>query len=336
VRAAEDVVHGRDAEVVGETGGGIRMLDRCLVTGGAGFIGSHIVDGLVDEGMAVRVVDDLSTGDRANLRHVIEDVEFIEGDIRDTALMRKAMKGVRYVFHEAALPSVQRSVEDPFTTNAVNVEGTLSVLVAARDAGVARLVYASSSSVYGDVPVSPKHEGLKPEPRSPYATSKLAGEYYCQTFFRTYALETVALRYFNVFGPRQRPDSAYAAVVPSFFACLQRGARPIVFGDGEQTRDFTYVGNVVQANLLSAKAEAVAGEVFNVACGERFSINQLLAAMSSILGKTPTPAEYAPPREGDVRHSLADINKARSKMGYRVRIGLDQGLALTLKQAGTS
>lgn len=311
------------------------MPDRCLVTGGAGFIGSHIVDGLLEEGMEVCVVDNLSTGDRATLSHVLKDVEFIEGDIRDAALMKKAMKGVRYVFHEAALPSVQRSVEDPLTTNAVNVEGTLNTLVAARDAGVRRLVYASSSSVYGNVPVSPKHETLTPEPRSPYATSKLAGEYYCQAFFRTYSLETVALRYFNVFGPRQRPDSLYAAVVPMFASCLERGVRPVVFGDGEQTRDFTYVGNVVQANLLAIKAEAVAGEVFNVACGERLSVNQLLKTMSGILGRSATP-EYAPPREGDVRHSLADISKARKQMGYSVRTGLKAGLALTLQHAGTA
>ena len=310
------------------------MSELYLVTGGAGFIGSHIVERLVQEGQHVRVIDNLSTGKWENIEPFLEEIEFIEGDIRDLELVRKAMDGVDYVLHQAAVPSVPRSVKDPVTTNSVNVEGTLNILIAARDAGVKRVVYASSSSVYGDTPVLPKHEDMKPQPRSPYAVSKLAGEFYCQVFYHVYGLETVVLRYFNVFGPRQDPESQYAAVVPKFIAALLRNEPPTIFGDGEQSRDFTYVENVVEANLLATQAKGpdVAGQVFNIACGTRITINKLAQMLAEIIGVDPElKPHYAPPRPGDVRHSLADISKAQKLLGYKIKVDFERGLQKTVE-----
>ncbi|MCR4404990.1 MAG: SDR family oxidoreductase [Candidatus Acetothermia bacterium] len=308
------------------------MSKLFLVTGGAGFIGSHIVERLVREGQRVRVIDNLSTGKRENIEPFLGEVEFIESDIRDLGLVREAMEGVDYVSHQAAVPSVPRSVKDPMTSNSVNVEGTLNILIAARDAGVKRVVYASSSSVYGDTPTLPKHEGMKPEPRSPYAVSKLAGELYCQVFFHVYGLETVALRYFNVFGPRQDPQSQYAAVVPKFITAFLQGEPPTIFGDGEQSRDFTHIENVVEANLLAAKAPGVAGEVFNIACGERITVNELARLLTEIVGVNPKlKPKYALARPGDLRHSLADISKAQELLGYEVKVNTREGLERTVE-----
>lgn len=317
------------------------MSELYLVTGGAGFIGSHLVEELVRQGQRVRVIDNLSTGKKENIEPFISRIEFIEGDIRDLQLVREAMQGVDYVLHQAAVPSVPRSVRDPLTTNAANVDGTLNILIAARDAGVKRVVYASSSSVYGDTPTLPKREDMRPEPRSPYAVSKLAGEFYCRVFYHVYGLETVVLRYFNVFGPRQDPKSQYAAVIPRFITALLCGEPPTIFGDGEQSRDFTYVENVVEANLLAAKVPNIAGEVFNIACGERITINELAQLLTEIIGVNPRlKPKYAPSRPGDVRHSLADISKSRGLLGYEVKVSTREGLEQTVawyasKQKGT-
>lgn len=253
------------------------MLAKYLVTGGAGFIGSNIVEELVDRNESVRVLDNLSTGRRENIEPFMDKIEFIEGDLRDLDAVRKAVEGVDYVLHQGALPSVPRSIDEPLTTNEVNVNGTLKVLIAARDAGVKRVVYASSSSIYGNSEVLPKREDMPPNPLSPYAISKLAGENYCRIFYQIYGLETVCLRYFNVFGPRQDPTSQYSAVIPKFINAMLNGERPIIYGDGKQSRDFTFVANVVQANLLACEANGVAGELFNVACGERYTLLDLIA-----------------------------------------------------------
>jgi nucleoside-diphosphate-sugar epimerase len=306
------------------------LSELYLITGGAGFIGSHLVEWLVSNDHRVRVIDNLSTGNRRNIESFLEEIEFIECDIRNLDLVTEAMEGVDYVLHQAAVPSVPRSVKDPLTSNSANVEGTLNVLLAARDANVKRVVYASSSSVYGDTPVLPKHEDMKQAPRSPYAVSKLAGELYCQAFYHTYGLETVALRYFNVFGPRQDPKSQYAAVVPKFISALLQNNPPTVFGHGEQSRDFTYVQNVVEANLLAAKAPNVAGEVVNIACGERLTINELARMLAEIIGVNTDP-EHTPPRAGDVLHSLADISKATKLLGYRGEIHIHDGLKQTVE-----
>lgn len=301
---------------------------KALVTGGGGFIGSHIVMRLLDGGHEVRVIDDFSTGRKENLAGAAGRIDLREGDLRDPDAVRGAVEGVDWVFHEAALPSVARSVEDPLSTNAVNVQGTLQLLLAARDAGVRRVVYAASSSAYGDTPTLPKIETMPPSPLSPYALQKYAGEQYCVMFSRLYGLETVALRYFNVFGPRQDPAGFYSAVIPRFIVQLARGEKPTVFGDGEQSRDFTYIDNVVNANLLAAERSEAVGEVINVACGERITLNRLLAELCDILG-VDIPAEHAPPRAGDVRHSLADISKAHRLLGYEPGIALREGLERT-------
>src|SRR5579862_2206059 len=251
-------------------------MNRTLVTGGAGFIGSHLVDASLKRGAAVRVLDNFVTGSRDNLAPLAAHIEMLEGDLRDIETCRRACQGIDTVYHLAALGSVPRSVEDPFTTNAANVLGTLNLLAAARDQGVRRLVFSSSSSVYGDTPTLPKHESMRPAPRSPYAVSKLAGEEYCRAFYLTYGLETVVLRYFNVFGPRQSPRSQYAAVIPRFASALLKGESPIIYGDGLQSRDFTYVTNVVQANFRAAEAENAVGMVFNIACGEQITVLQML------------------------------------------------------------
>jgi len=300
-----------------------------LVTGGAGFIGSHIVEELIRRGERVRVLDNFSTGRRENLAPVLEHVDLIEGDLRDLATVRRAMEGVDYVLHQAALASVQRSVDDPLAAHTANATGTLHLLIAARDAGVKRVVYASSSSVYGDSPVLPKQEDHLPRPKSPYAVSKLAGEYYCQTFAGLYELETVSLRYFNVFGPRQDPTSQYAAVIPLFITAMLRGAAPTVYGDGGQSRDFTYVSNVVRANLLAATVPGVAGRVFNVACGQRYTLLDLIAALNGTLGARIAPVHTAP-RPGDVRHSLADVTAAQEALGYCTEVDFHEGLRRTV------
>lgn len=302
---------------------------KVLVTGGAGFIGSHIAERLCLEGYTVRVLDNFSTGHRRNIRALADDVELIEGDIQSYERVHTAIQGCEYVFHQAALPSVPRSIQDPLTSNASNVIGTLNVLSAARDSGVRRVIYASSSSVYGSSPTLPKHEDLPTAPISPYAVTKLAGEGYCRSFFEVYGLETVALRYFNVFGPRQDPLSHYAAVIPRFItACVGRQVATI-FGDGEQSRDFTYVGNVVDANLLAAEVEQAVGKVYNVACGDRVTVNRLLEELQALTGQE-IEACYEPPSPGDIRHSLADLTRAERELGYSPRINLNEGLRLSL------
>jgi len=306
---------------------------RYLVTGGAGFIGSNLVERLLADGHPVRVLDDFSTGRRVNLEFGAEQagrLEVLEGDVRDPAACRQAVRGVEVVFHQAALPSVQRSVEDPVSTHEVNATGSLRVLAAAREAGARRFVYASSSSVYGDLPELPKLEAHPARPMSPYAVSKLAGEQYARVFFKLYGFETVALRYFNVFGPRQDPDSHYSAVIPRFIRKLLAGEAPEVYGDGEQSRDFTYVANVVEANLKAATAPAAAGGVFNVALGGRVSLNQLLEMLGRIL-EVPARASYREPRTGDIKHSQAGIEQARQVLGYRGDVPLEEGLRRTVE-----
>lgn len=302
---------------------------RCLVTGGAGFIGSHIVQRLVADGHAVRVVDNLSTGSRENLAS-ISGVEFLHDDIRDPAACARAVRDVEIVFHVAALPSVPRSIADPWASHDHNVNGTMRLLEAARGAGVRRVVYSSSSSVYGDTPTLPKVETMEPLCRSPYATAKLAGEQYVLAYARAGLLEGVALRYFNVFGPRQSPRSAYAAVIPAFLDCAQHGKTAHINGDGEQTRDFTYVDNVVEANLLAAfgPAERVNGWVTNAGAGNRTSLNTLLTMIESVTG-LPVAREYQAPRAGDVRDSLASLERAERVLGYRPSVDLEEGLRRT-------
>lgn len=299
-----------------------------LVTGGAGFIGANIVARLLTEGFDVKVIDDLATGRRENIEAVGDEIEFIEGSILDDAVLENAVEGVEYVFHEAAIPSVPRSVADPARSHLANATGTLKVLQAARDAGVKRVVYASSSSVYGDTPTLPKKEEMKPDPLSPYAVSKLCGEYYCRVFSKVYDLETVSLRYFNVFGPRQDPTSQYAAVVPKFITALSEGQSLVIYGDGEQSRDFTFVENVVNANLLALKAGKTNGEVVNVACGERTTVNELCRLLAQIIGVDVSPS-YDKARKGDVKHSLADISAAGNLLGYKPSVDIADGLSKT-------
>lgn len=300
------------------------MTYRILVTGGAGFIGSHLVRVLLERGEKVRILDNFSTGKRDNLRGC-DKADVIEGDIRDVKTCLKAVKGADYVFHQAALPSVQRSVANPRETHDVNATGTLNMLLASREKGVKRLMYAGSSSVYGGVGKKAASEDLSPRPLSPYAASKLMGEYYCRVFTEVYGLGTVVLRYFNVFGPRQDPTSEYAAVIPKFFSLILQGKRPTIYGDGEQTRDFTYIGNVVEGNLLACMANGVGGQVFNIACGKRISVNRLVKDLNDLLGTQYAPL-YSPPRPGEVRHSCADISKARRVLGYKVGVGFLDGL----------
>jgi len=299
-----------------------------LVTGGAGFIGSHIVERLLRDGHRARVLDDLSSGKESNLESFRSEVELIKGDIRDAQLVNQAMKGVDIVFHEAALGSVPRSVADPMTTHEVNMTGTLNVLLAARDAGVKRVVYASSSSVYGETPELPKREQMTPQPLSPYALSKLVGEHYASVFKLVYGFEVVSLRYFNIFGPRQDPESQYAAVIPRFVTALLQGKSPVVYGDGLQSRDFTYVDNVVDANLLASEASGVAGQAFNVACGGRYTLLDLLARLKEILGSDIDPIHEAA-RAGDVKDSQASIEAAERALGYKVSVGFEEGLGKT-------
>ncbi len=302
---------------------------RYLVTGGAGFIGSHLAEALLDQGESVRVLDNLATGRETNLAALQGRAQLIRGDLRNLEAVRAAVEGVEVVFHQGALASVPRSIADPVTSLEININGTQNVLLAARDAGVRRVVYASSSSIYGNTPTLPKHEQMQPDPVSPYAIHKLTGELLCEVFTSIYGLETVALRYFNVFGPRQDPTSEYAAVIPRFLTALIHKRRPIVFGDGEQTRDFTYIANVVQANLLAATSRAAVGYAMNIGCGEQVSLNTVLHLAGELLGVTPD-VEYREPRPGDVRDSLADISLAQLLLGYKPIIGFGEGLALTL------
>jgi UDP-glucose 4-epimerase len=301
-----------------------------LVTGGAGFIGGHICERLARDGYAVRVLDDFSSGKESNLDSFRAEVDLVRGDIRDARLVGDAMKGVDIVFHEAALGSVPRSVADPLTTHEVNMTGTLNVLLAAREAGVKRVVYASSSSVYGETPVLPKREEMTPQPLSPYAISKLVGEHYATVFRHVYGFEVVALRYFNIFGPRQDPESQYAAVIPKFVTALLNGKAPVVYGDGLQSRDFTYVDNVVEANLLASEADGAAGQAFNIACGGRYTLLDLLARLKAILGSDIEPVHEAG-RAGDVRDSQASIEAAQRALGYRVSVDFDEGLRRTVE-----
>ena len=305
---------------------------RYLVTGGAGFIGSNLVEALIGGGASVRVLDDFSTGRRENLDGFLGDIELVEGSITDTATCVSACEGIDFVLHQAALASVPRSVADPRASHDACATGTLNMLVAARDAGVDRLVYAGSSSAYGDTPTLPKVETMPALPRSPYAVAKLAGEHYCKTFNHVYGFETVVLRYFNIFGPRQDPASQYSAVIPLFITKALAGEGPIIDGDGGQTRDFTYVENAVRANLLACTAPAadVCGEVFNVGCGERISVNQLWTAIQEATG-TAVESTKGPEREGDVRDSLASLDKIRDRMGYEVTVTLTDGLSRTVE-----
>jgi nucleoside-diphosphate-sugar epimerase len=300
-----------------------------LVTGGAGFIGSHLVEELARRGERVRVVDSLVTGKRENLAHV-PGIEFIEADLAEPGVATRAVEGVDNVLHQAAIPSVPRSVSDPATSHRANVDATLNVLLAARDAGVRRLVYAGSSSAYGDTPTLPKHEGLPTRPLSPYALQKLVGEEYLRLFTELYGLETVTVRYFNVFGPRQDPSSPYSGVISLFIRALSEGRAPVVYGDGEQTRDFTYVANVVDGVLRACHAPGASGLVINVATGGRISLNCLLDTLRTILD-AQVPATYAEPRAGDIRDSQADITRARQVLGYEPRVTFEDGLRRTVE-----
>jgi len=300
-----------------------------LVTGGAGFIGSHLAEELLRRGETVRVVDNLSTGKRQNITH-IPSVEFIEGDLADLYVARRAVKGIDYVLHQAAIPSVPRSVEDPITSNRANIDASLNVLVAARDAGVKRLVYAGSSSAYGNTPTLPKIETMAPAPLSPYALQKLVAEQYCQMFTRLYGLQTVTTRYFNVFGPRQDPSSPYSGVISIFISALCERRRPTIYGDGEHTRDFTYVANVVDGVLRACTADNASGEVINVATSGRISLNTLFNTIRNLVGSTVEPI-YAEPRAGDVKDSQADISKAKRVLGYQPSVTFEAGLAKTVE-----
>ena len=303
-------------------------MTKYLVTGGAGFIGSHIVEELINSGEYVRVLDNFSTGRRQNISQFIDNANFelIEGDLRSYHIVQEAVKGIDYVLHQGALPSVPRSVKDPITTNDINVNGTLNILDASINAGVKRVVFASSSSIYGNGNELPKREDMKPAPESPYAISKYAGERYCQVFTKLYGLETVCLRYFNVFGPQQNPNSQYSAVIPIFIQLIKEGKSPIIYGDGEASRDFTYVTNVVNANLLACTAKDAVGEVFNVACGGSITINQLVKKITDLCGNNIKPI-YKDPRPGDVKHSYASIEKAKKNLGYSVDKNFDEGLS---------
>ena len=301
-----------------------------LVTGGGGFIGSHLAERLRNDGHNVRVLDNFATGSRENVRHLLDDIELIEGDMQSYERAHNAVRGCDVVFHQAALPSVPRSIQDPLTSNASNVIGTLNLLLAARDEGVDRFVFASSSSVYGANPQLPKVETMATLPISPYAVAKQAAEGYCRAFYEVYGLETVALRYFNVFGPRQDPLSQYAAVIPKFITSFLEGRQPVVFGDGEQSRDFTYIDNTVDANILAANAEGVAGRAFNIACGERISLNDLLSKLRELTGSSLS-AQYLDPRPGDIPHSLADVTEARQSLGFSPQVDLLDGLARTVE-----
>jgi nucleoside-diphosphate-sugar epimerase len=301
-----------------------------LITGGAGFIGSNIAKRLVREGESVRIIDNFSTGKRDNIDEIKDRIDLIEGDIRDAETVLRAAKDIDFIIHQAALPSVPRSIKDPITSNDVNVTGTLNLLNAAKNSKIKRFVYASSSSVYGDTPILPKREDMPPNPQSPYAVTKLTGEYYCSVFYKVYGLPTVSLRYFNVFGPYQDPESQYAAVIPKFINAVLHHNSPAVYGDGEQSRDFTFIDNVVDANILSCKNDRSSGRVFNIACGNRYTLNRLLTEISYLTGNKVN-TQFIEPRAGDIRHSQADITNARELIGYRPKIDFREGLKRTVE-----
>ena len=301
-----------------------------LVTGGAGFVGSHLVHELVRRGERVRVLDDFSTGRRENLQDVLDQIELVEGSLLNRDDVERAVNEVTFILHQGARPSVPRSIEDPIGTHEANVTGTLNLLVAARQGGVSRIVYASSSSIYGGTQALPKEERMQPEPRSPYAVSKLAGELYCRLFHTAYGLETLSLRYFNVFGPRQDPTSEYAAVIPKFITCMLKGRPPTIFGDGKQSRDFTYVQDVVEANLCAVRSPQAPGASINVGSGKRHNLIQLIDLLNDILGASVEPV-FASPRQGDVRHSLASTILARGLLGHEPKVSFREGLERTVE-----
>lgn len=305
-------------------------MTRYLVTGGAGFIGSNIVDELVKRGDSVCVADNLATGRMQNMATFIDDIEFMQGDLAELDFARHVVRDVDYVIHQAAIPSVPRSVADPLTNNRAGVQATLNLLVAARDAGVKRMTYASSSSVYGEAFDGAKREDMRSEPLSPYGVSKLAAEQYCMAFHTVYGFETVALRYFNVFGPRQDPKSEYSAVIPKFITRILQGQPPVIYGDGEQTRDFTYIGNVVAANLHALTHAAAPGQIFNIAMGQATSLNQLVDMLAELCNQTVEP-QYDPPRPGDIMHSTADVSKAKTLLGFTPQISFVDGLSRAIE-----
>jgi len=304
--------------------------ERVVVTGGAGFIGSHIVDGLLEQGFEVVVLDNLFTGKKEFIKHNLKRITFIKGDIRNKKDAEKALKGADYVLHEAAMRSVPASLGVPHEYNDINIDGTVTLLDAARKLDIKRLVFASSSSVYGDCEVLPQRETMLPDPRSPYAITKAAGEYYLRTYYKLYGLGTVSLRYFNVFGPRQDPNSQYSAVIPLFMKAIKANKSPVIFGDGEQTRDFTFVKNIVEANILAMQCKKAEGEVMNIANGEGVTVNQLVEKINRILGKN-VKAKHVAERAGDVKHTLADNSKAMDILGYKGSVGFDGGLKITIE-----
>jgi len=304
-------------------------MKNFLVTGGAGFIGSNICRKLISKGCFVRVIDNLLTGKKSNLSDIINKIEFIEADMGDENIARTAMKDIDVVLHQGALPSVPKSIDNPAATHKHCVDATFTLLLAARDAGIKRFVYAASSSAYGDTPTLPKIETMHTEPLSPYAAAKLAGEYYCSVFYRSFGLETISLRYFNVFGPYQDPTSQYAAAIPAFVTSILKDEPPTIYGDGEQSRDFTYIDNVVEANLLAARTEQTAGEVINIACGQRVTVNEIINMINDLVGKNVKP-RYVDPRPGDVKHSLADITLAEKLIGFKPNVSFREGLRLAI------
>jgi nucleoside-diphosphate-sugar epimerase len=306
------------------------LTPNILVTGGAGFIGSNLADELIRRGAKVKIIDNLLTGYHENLEEIKGDFEFIEGDIADSEVIGRAVDGIDFIFHEAALPSVPRSVANPLETHNACVNGTFNVLTAARDAGVKRVIYAASSSAYGDQQTLPKVETMAPEPLSPYAAAKLTGEYYCRVFTEVYGLETYSLRYFNVFGPRQDPSSQYSGVISRFIDAFMKGGSPVIFGDGQQSRDFTYIANIVDANMRALDAKDGVGQVMNVANGERVSLLELVEVMKSVTGRTDVTVDFHPERKGDVKHSQADNQRAKGWLGYTKLIGLEEGIKQTI------
>ena len=304
-------------------------MEKFLVTGGAGFIGSNICRKLVSQGCFVRVVDNLLTGKKSNLADIIDKIEFIQADMGDSEVAQSAVKDIDVVLHQGALPSVPVSVDNPAATHKHCVDATFTLLLAARDAGVKRFVYAASSSAYGDAPTSPKVETMPASPLSPYAAAKLAGEYYCSVFYKVFGLETISLRYFNVFGPYQDPASQYAAAIPAFVTAILKDQPPTIYGDGEQSRDFTYIDNVVDANLLATRAKRTQGEVINIACGQAVTVNEIINMINKLLGKSVKPI-YTDPRPGDVKHSLADIAAAKNLIGFELAVPFQEGLQLAI------
>ena len=312
------------------------ITDRVLVTGGAGFIGSNLADELIRQGAKVRIIDNFVTGNRSNLEEIRGGFDFVEGDLNDDNALHSALSKIDLVFHQAALPSVPRSVDNPAETHQACANATLNLLIKARDGGVRRVIYAASSSAYGDQPTLPKVETMKPDPLSPYAAAKLMGEFYCRVFTQVYGLETLSLRYFNVFGPRQDPSSTYSGVISRFIDAFMKGGTPVIYGDGEQTRDFTYIENVVDANIKAATTASGIGETLNVANGERVSLNELFNSLKTITGKPDVSVEYLPERKGDVKHSQADNSRAVEWLGYEKLVGLEEGLSKTIDWWKTS